>query len=170
LGIKILAVIHAIRGIGILALGFVVLRPDRAAQISAQMGIPGHGLALIMFALGAYLLASTVGMFMAKPWGWWFGVSYYGFAAVRTIFTLVMIPAAVRQLPEPPENLGFYVGRYIGRLIVLGLVAAYFFKPSVLSAFKVGGGSKRRLVAILVGGAAVAFGIWLGADHLIFRD
>ena len=137
LGISILAVLHVLGGIGILAVQLFV-QPrgvEEADQAMRNFGFT-FSMAVAAFTLVAALgIVSGVGFWLGRPWGWWVGAFSYiyrAFASLNAILTVIIYSA---ELATESRGVAFYLAKYGGRIVVSLLILSYLLRPKTLSYF-----------------------------------
>lgn len=132
-GISLLCVLHGLGGIGI-----AVVMVSSIGSGDPLPDIPGISTALFVAGvvfLAVLGIASAIGMWMGRPWGWWLGAFYYAYAIARYANALRMISELSATPGEPPSGLKMYYARYVVRVLVSGLILLYFFKGNVREYF-----------------------------------
>lgn len=143
-GISILAVLHIVGGVlGFMVTMFLVVqfgRNQEAQQALTALGLPPALLiAAIVFIFGL-AIASGIGMWKGRKWGWYLGSLYYMYSVVRNANALITIPMLINSIP--PEELAgarhgpsYYYVKHGGRVLVHFLLYLYFFKSNVREFF-----------------------------------
>lgn len=143
LGITILSILHFVGGvalaIGLVAFAFVRVDPQ-VTQALSEIGIP---LPLLIAGIGflAVLgIASAIGMWKGKTWGWYLGSFSFAYAIVRNVNALVavydlsnVLPA--EELADASRGPGYYYMKFGIRTVVSLLLFMYFFKANVRAYF-----------------------------------
>lgn len=137
LGISILAVLHAIGGVGILAvLLFLVGQQDVLAKLGELLGFPVFLIILGILIVGGLSLASCVGMWKGTRWGWWVTSFYYMYSVVRYANALLFVSFfAQEDLGATDQQVLYHSVKFGGRIIVHLLIYLYLFKTNVLEYF-----------------------------------
>ncbi len=158
-GISILAVLHF--GGGILLGTMQFLLYARLAELEEPLRTVGLSPALIAVGLAFLALvgiASGVGMWLGRTWGWWLGAFYYVYAIARSGSALLSVAELQEELAGSTRGPEYYYVKYTGRIVVHALIGWYLFRPHVLRYFGLEGLSKWKAVAIL-SGACLAIGV-----------
>lgn len=143
-GISILAVLHVAGGVlaGVVTPFLIVLlnKNPKAQEAISAMGLTP---ALLVGGIGIILvlaIASGIGMWKGRKWGWYLGSFLYMYSIVRNANALAAIPMLMNSIP--PEEIAnmsrgpsYYYIKYSARIIVHSLIYLYFFKGNVRGFF-----------------------------------
>lgn len=142
---------------GVLSLGMTgiivqILRSNNdAREAFSSMGLSPASLSIGLSFVCAFALASGIGFWLHKPWGWYLTSSYFLCDVLRNIHAIFLIPMIARSLP--PEELAhtrhgttYYIVLHAARAIVHMLFYVYCFKANVRSHFGISP-TKWKLVA-----------------------
>ena len=88
-------------------------------------------------------------MWQGLAWGWWLGCFYYVHAVFRNASTLLMVASMSDELASTERGLEFYYWKHAIRLLISGLLIAYFFRQRVLDYFGLNEISKLKALGIL---------------------
>ena len=123
IGISILAVLNIAFGIlgAIYTVGLTIFGSPLAFRIVT---------AVFIFGLA---IASGIGMWNGRKWGWYLGSFWYMYSIVRNAIALLLL---IFVPPEELSNTGAHPPYYyFGRLIVFFLLYLYLFKGNVRDFF-----------------------------------
>jgi hypothetical protein len=143
-GTSILAVIHIAGGIlGAIVTVFLVNQLGKNPEAHhglAALGLPPALLIVAIVFIFGLGIASGIGMWKGRKWGWYLGSFYYMYSIIRNLNALVTIPMLMNSMP--PEELAnmskgpsYYYIKHGGRVIIHLLLYLYFFKGSVREYF-----------------------------------
>jgi hypothetical protein len=167
-GISILAVLHLIGGvigaIAIIPLVLTFIEVPEASQALDEMGIPPISVLINLTFILIITIASGIGMWRGKRWGWYLGSFYYLYSVFRNASALISLPRMLAYIPpEEMENAqhqpSFYYAKHIGRVIVHFLFYLYFFKGNVREFFSITEQKKWQPIAIEFGICVAISGI-----------
>jgi len=162
-GISILAVLHAIGGVGLLVLQVVFFLVPPVSESASSVGISPAVLAIGFMLLAGLGLSSGIGMWLGTRWGWWCGALYYVYSVARNFNAFLL----VADLAEGPRSREYYSAKFGGRVIVNFLIFLYFFKSNVLAYFGMTGFGKLKAVGILIAITATIFGLFYILGRLV---
>jgi hypothetical protein len=160
IGISILSWLHIIAGTGGGAVSLLLLLSmsgnPRTQEVLAALGIPPPLLAISVALIFGTTLASGVGMWKGRPWGWYIGSFVYAYSVTRNVIALFSVhsildslpPDAVANSSHGPE---YYYLKYGARVLVQFLIYLYFFKSNVRSFFGLSEAKKWKPVLAHVG-------------------
>lgn len=148
IGISILAVLHIAGGIlGAIVIAFLIAQfgknpeaQQNFAQILAILGLPPALIIVSIILIFGLSVASGIGMWKGKKWGWYLGSFYYMYNMVRNANALVTIPLLMNSMSSDElENMSreplYYYIKHGSRVIVSLLLYLYFFKGNVREFF-----------------------------------
>ena len=151
-GISILAVLHVIGGIGLFGVQFLMFANLQTMEETLRtIGIPPILLIVGVMFLAILAIASGVGMWLGKAWGWWLGSFYYVYSIFRNVSALLMVFAMADQFDGGSRGPEFYVFKHSFRIVIHFLLFLYFFKSNVLGFFGLSSLNKGQAIGILVG-------------------
>jgi hypothetical protein len=70
--------------------------PGRLVELGALGAAAGLSVALIL----ALTLATGVGLFADRPWGWWVAASSFAYACIRNVGAMAQLPLLAAEFPE----------------------------------------------------------------------
>ena len=167
-GISILSILHLIGGVsGALLIAPVVAefnQSPEASQIFNAMGIPPLSILINIILILTIALASGIGMWNGKKWGWYLGSFYYLYSVFRNAGALISIPRLCSQIPpQEMETLAhqpsYYYAKHATRVVVHFLLYLYFFKGNVRDFFAVSEQKKWKPVIIELGTCLAISGV-----------
>jgi len=143
-GISILAVLNIVGGVlGAIVGIFLVIQLGKNPEVQqglAMIGLPPALLKVAYFLIFGLAIASGIGMWKGRKWGWYLGSFSYMYSIVRNANALVTLPLLMNSIP--PEDLAnmdrdpsYYYVKHGSRVIVSFLVYLYFFKGNVREFF-----------------------------------
>lgn len=107
----------------------------RISRGMADVGLPPALFVASMLFLAGIAIASGIGMWLGRRWGWWVATFYYVYGIARAangLFTVMAIEGDWEASARGPE---YYYIKFAGRILVHLLILLYFFKPNVLEYF-----------------------------------
>ncbi|MEX2176401.1 MAG: hypothetical protein WD872_18705 [Pirellulaceae bacterium] len=159
IGISILAVLHAIGGLLIGALGVFLAtqfdESDADSIIAWTVVIAAPLLTVLSFA-------TAIGLWQGKQWAWWLATFYYFQFAIGGIFVLASIAVAYFVLDRPvTERSEELLVKHVGRLLIFSLLTWYMMKGNVFAYFRFERLTRLRALCIL-GAIVLVIGILVG--------
>lgn len=152
LGVSILAVLHLLGGALLFVVQFLLFANLGAVeQALDSIGMPPLLLVVGVIFLSLLTLASGVGMWMGRRWGWWLAAFYYVYSVFRNATAIVTIMMVADQFAGARRGVDYYLIKHGGRIIVHALLFLYFFKGNVLEFFDLESLNKPKAIGILVG-------------------
>lgn len=148
-GVRILAALHILGGA--LTLPLLLTFGQGLGQ---AVGIIGASPILVFVSLGflgLLALASGIGMWTGKRWGWWLAVFYYVYGALGNANTILTLPGILDQLGTPAQGAGFYYARELGQAFLSILLILYLYRRNVRGYFGLGSFSIMKSGAVLIG-------------------
>lgn len=158
-GISILSVFHIAGGVfRALAVIYLVAQFDKNPEIQqriAMLDLPPTLFVITTFFISSLAIASGIGMWKAKPWGWYLGSFYHlyivasnanAFAAVAMLLDY-LLPGALADMSRGLSQYGIKPGRVIIHL----LLYIYFFEGSVRNFFSIAGQEKWKPIFAQIG-------------------
>lgn len=111
-----------------------------ARQRFDVMGLPPVLLVVAAFFIFGLAIASGIGMWMGRRWGWYLGSFYYVYSIARSVNVIATIPVLMSSM-SPGEVAGMsqapsdYYLKHGARIVVHLLIFLYFFKGNVREFF-----------------------------------
>lgn len=140
------------------AFGIIFFIPILASDLTWQWGqwsdmlnLPRAISILSILFLLFLMIASSIGMWVGKPWGWWVVTFYFAYSIVLQSNSLLVVPSAVAQLAQPQESVEMYYLRYGFRIIWNVAIIAYLYRVRVLAYFELSHLSKAKAILGLLG-------------------
>jgi hypothetical protein len=160
IGVSILAVLHLVGGVGLVAMQvWMLFDYERIAAGMSEVGIPPTLLFIGVLLLAVLGLASGIGMWIGTKWGWWCATFYYTYGLTRNFNALYFTWSISDEIPAGPRGASYYYAKYTARFCVSLLLLLYFFKPNVLAYFDMQGVHRGKAIAALATATAAIFGV-----------
>lgn len=70
---------------------------SRLDDVSSLIGVSSYFFQAAVTFLGVLSLATAVGMFLGKKWGWWLALFYFAYEITRNMNAMLSIPSIVEQ-------------------------------------------------------------------------
>lgn len=144
IGTSIIAILHISGGfLGIIFMIFMSVKvyylPETLEKINI-LGLPPSLLIIAIFFVLVLALASGIGMWTGKKWGWFLGSFYYMYSIVRNSTALITIPMMINSMPpeevaEMSRGPSYYYIKHGLKIIIHSLIFLYFFKSNVIDFF-----------------------------------
>ncbi len=156
LGISIFAWLDIIGGVlGVPITAFVVFffaKSINGRHFLAGLGISPELLFVYLMVLCVLAIASGVGMWSGKRWGWYLGSFFCVYNIVRDVNALIRITAAMNAMSREDvagmsHGPGFFYVKFGVRIILGILMYLYFFKANVRAHFGLSETKKWKPVA-----------------------
>jgi hypothetical protein len=144
-----LATLNLLESLVLLALQ--IFLPGSLSSGMESIDISSPYVMTVISFLGVFGLATGIGMWTGKKWGWWLSALYLSCGVAMDIVVLLTVPERVQDLSEPEGGAAQYYVEHVRRIIVYSLLILYFFKSNVVEYFQLGGGSSWKRLFLLVG-------------------
>lgn len=169
--LRILAMLHLIAG------GFMLVTMVQALARGVDLSAPAEIIGTstsTMFAGMVFLallgLATGVGMFSGRPWGWWVAAFYYVYAIMRAgngmLFTIGFWDQLAAEGDRGPD---YHLRKFGVRMALHALILVYLFSRPVIDYFGLERLSRWRAAAKLIGIPVVLYVLTNAANLLMFR-
>jgi hypothetical protein len=117
IGITLLAIWIAIAAVIVLVAQVALF--SRLDDVSSIIGVSSYFFQAAVTFLGVLSLATSIGMFLGKKWGWWLALFYFAYEITRNMNAIISIPLLVEQYGDVSSQ----------------KVTSYYLKNGVRSAF-----------------------------------
>ncbi len=149
LAITILAVLNFIGGVGIILVQ--LLYSEQFNSTANEFGFSAGLLQVAIGFLGVIGVASAIGMWTGKRWGWWLGAFYYCYAVFRYGNAIFAVFSLSDLLENSSRDLTYYISKNAFQLLLNALIVLYFFSKRALAWFKYDVLSKAKAILLLLG-------------------
>ncbi len=168
-GVAILAILHLVGGTLLFGAQLFLWFHSESLEDSLRfIGIAPAALIVSVAFLSLLTVASGIGMWMGKKWGWWLASFYYVYGVFRNAAALATIHTLADQLGDSVRGPGFYAVKHSVRILVHLLLLAYLLKGNVLHYFGLETMSKVKAIGILIT-ACIAVGGAISAINFLSR-
>lgn len=151
--ISILAFFQFLGGIGL----FLLLITSDMTPLASILNISNVNMFIPISILGVMSLGAAIGMWKGKRWGWYLGAIVFCYAIFRNGYALSQVIGMSNIIETSGESTDSYFIKYVGRVIINGLVLLYFFKANVIEYFQVTNLRDWKKVGIVVGVTIIIF-------------
>lgn len=148
-GITALSVLLAISGAAGLALQFASF--GTINEFLSQLGVLGFILQASITLVSGLSLASGVGLWLGKRWGWWLALFYMAYAISRNANALLSINGITDAFDMEAANTGSYYFKHGIRILWYGLLLKYLCGDTAGDYFKVESLHKGKALLIVFG-------------------
>ena len=135
-GVSILAVLHVMGGVGLLAVQVAYRRG--LGDAAAELGFSQLHLLFSVVLLGVLGVVSGLGMWLGRRWGWWLAVFSYAYAVLRAGNVLLILTQVGPELGVQQAEMTRHAIKFGGRIALNSLLIVYFCRPAVRKFFKTG--------------------------------
>jgi hypothetical protein len=148
-GISILAVLHAVGGVLICALGVYLVTQFKEQDRSSIIAWATITLTPLFAVLG---IGTGIGLWLGKKWAWWLATFYYFQFALGGVIVLSSILVAHAAFDRPlTERSAELTGKHLGRLLIFSLLSWYMTRRNVFAHFEFQRLTRLRALCILAG-------------------
>ncbi|MUT68592.1 hypothetical protein [Paenibacillus sp. NEAU-GSW1] len=128
------------------------------SKFLAELGFSGVLIQVAIAFLGLLGIASGIGTFLGKKWGWWLAVFYFAYAISRNLTAIISIQDIISQVGAPENGAGSYYLKYGIRAVWNGLILWYLVRSeAVNSYFSTGDTPKWKAILVVFGIIALIY-------------
>ncbi|MBP1961190.1 hypothetical protein [Paenibacillus aceris] len=150
IGVSLLAIWIAIAGVIVLIAQVSFF--SKLSDVSSLIGVSSYFFQAAVTLLGVLSLATAVGMFLGKKWGWWLALFYFAYEITRNMNAMLSIPILVEQYGDiSSQKITSYYLKSGVRSAFDGFLIFYLCRESVTSYFQTTETKKWKVLLILFG-------------------
>jgi len=140
-GITVLSILHVLGGVaGLILIPYVAQQFSKAPEVAKGFSAAGFPPAVILSFLSiiaVVIIASGVGLWIGKKWGWYIGSFYYIYSILKSSNALLWLFYFMATLPQGEINDPYrHIIKHGITIIIHLLIYIYFFQPSVKNYFQ----------------------------------
>jgi hypothetical protein len=152
IGVTMLSILHVIGGMVVLVpfANVLILKDNNLlVRVASMLELPaifqlaGLGLFSVM------LIASGIGLWFAKSWGWWAAAFFYLDRTGISIIGLVLVSHLSNEPAVGPRGAGHYLVQYGIRILISVIILIYLFRGNVRTFFQLVHVPRLRCAAVL---------------------
>ncbi|MCU6792687.1 hypothetical protein OB236_11205 [Paenibacillus sp. WQ 127069] len=156
-GVSIFAVLFMLGG----AVSFIVnlFIPGLIAGVEAFSPFFKALLVATLYFLSVISIAAGIGTWKGKKWGWWLALFYFAYTILGGLNQLISYPGLAEAYGTVKGGGASVYAKAIVKIVLNGLVLAYYFRESVVSYFHVESVAKLKALGIVFGIGIVIFAV-----------